>query len=185
MVIVITGAIGSGKSYVAEKLQQRGIKVYDCDSAAKRLMNDNEKLKKRLTDLVGDNTYNNEGRLNKAVVSRFLLLSEENKQKINDVVHPFVAEDFKKSGYSWIESAIYFESGFDKRIKADKVVCVTAPLEVREKRIMTRDNISQKQALQWITAQMSQEEILKRSDIEIINDGSADVDKQIDDLIKK
>ena len=38
MKIGITGGIGSGKSYVCHKLAERGITVYDCDSAAKRLM---------------------------------------------------------------------------------------------------------------------------------------------------
>ena len=36
--IAITGGIGSGKSYVCQLLQQQGITIYDCDTAAKRLM---------------------------------------------------------------------------------------------------------------------------------------------------
>ena len=38
MRIAITGGIGSGKSYVCRRLNVRGITVYDCDDAAKRLM---------------------------------------------------------------------------------------------------------------------------------------------------
>ena len=38
MKIGITGGIGSGKSYVCRLLEQRGYAVYDCDSAAKRLI---------------------------------------------------------------------------------------------------------------------------------------------------
>ena len=36
--IGITGGIGSGKTYVCQLLQQRGIPVYQCDDEAKRLM---------------------------------------------------------------------------------------------------------------------------------------------------
>mgnify|MGYP002424963937 CR=1 FL=1 len=37
MKIAITGGIGSGKSFFCRELEKRGIKVYDCDAAAKRL----------------------------------------------------------------------------------------------------------------------------------------------------
>ena len=49
MKIAITGGIGSGKSYVCRLLAQRGISIYDCDSAAKRLMNTSEQLRQQLT----------------------------------------------------------------------------------------------------------------------------------------
>jgi dephospho-CoA kinase len=42
MKIGITGGIGSGKSYVCKRLEARGYKVYDCDSAAKRLIRINK-----------------------------------------------------------------------------------------------------------------------------------------------
>lgn len=35
MKVAITGGIGSGKSFVCERLQHFGIDVYDCDKAAK------------------------------------------------------------------------------------------------------------------------------------------------------
>ena len=38
MKIAITGGIGSGKSYVCRILEKQGIRVYDCDAEAKRLM---------------------------------------------------------------------------------------------------------------------------------------------------
>lgn len=38
MKIAITGGIGAGKSFVCKSLNRRGIEVYDCDAAAKRLM---------------------------------------------------------------------------------------------------------------------------------------------------
>ena len=46
MKIAITGGIGSGKSYVCRLLEQRGIDIYDCDAAAKRLMRESEKMAK-------------------------------------------------------------------------------------------------------------------------------------------
>ena len=50
MKIGITGGIGSGKSYVCKRLALRGIEVYDCDSAAKRLMR-SDVIQQQLTAL--------------------------------------------------------------------------------------------------------------------------------------
>ena len=55
--IAITGGIGSGKSYVCQLLEKRGIKVYDCDAAAKRLMRTSATLRQQLRQLVGPQVY--------------------------------------------------------------------------------------------------------------------------------
>ena len=104
-------------------------------------------------------------------------------QAVNNIIHPAVACDFEQSGMSWIESAILFDSRFYERTHIDKVVCVTAPIEVRIQRVMQRDAISREKTLDWINRQLPQEEVLKRSDYEIINDGKQSLDQQIDSLL--
>lgn len=183
--IAITGGIGSGKSFVCQRLKKRGIRVYDCDEAAKRLMRQSESLKTALRELVGDKVYTADGRLQKRLLAAFLLTSEANKQAVNNIVHPAVAQDFLDSGMEWLESAILFESGFDARLKFDHVVCVTAPLELRVERVMQRDGIPREKALEWIRCQMPQEEVLRRSDFEIVNDGVSDLEEQIDEMLGK
>jgi len=172
----ITGGIGSGKSYVCRILEKRGISVFDCDASAKRLMHTSQSLMRQLTDLVGPDTYV-DGRLNKAAVADFMMRSPENIQQVNAVVHPAVAEDFFASGLDWMECAILFDSGFDRFV--DRVVCVTAPLEVRIQRIIRRDHITREKALEWIDRQLPQELVVARSDYEIVNDGVADVEAQV------
>ena len=54
MRIAITGGIGSGKSYVCREIERHGFTVYDCDSAAKRLMRSDADLQQALCQLVGD-----------------------------------------------------------------------------------------------------------------------------------
>ena len=183
MKIAITGGIGSGKSYVCRILEKQGIKVYDCDAEAKRLMRTDAELQAGLKLLVGEEVYSADGILQKPVLARFILTSEENKQAVNDVVHPAVARDFEQSDCEWMESAILFDSGFDRRTHFDKVVCVSAPVAVRLQRIMQRDHISQEKAQQWIDAVMPQEELIARSDYEIVNDGVRDVEAQVVHLL--
>lgn len=185
MKIAITGGIGSGKSFVCRELQRRGIDVYDCDAAAKRLMRSDVELQQRLRRLVGEDVYSADGILQKPVLARFLLASEANKLAINDVVHPAVARDFEQSSFDWLESAILFESGFIHRTHFDKVVCVTAPEQVRVERVMARDHIDRSKALAWIHAQMPQQDIVSRSDYEIVNDGPSDVAEQVERLLQQ
>lgn len=184
MKIAITGGIGAGKSYVCRELERHGVQVYDCDAAAKRLMRESETLQEALRKLVGEEVYQDHV-LQKQVLAKFLLESEEHKQAVNDVVHPAVARDFEASEYDWLESAILFESGFVHRTHFDKVVCVIAPQQVRLERVMNRDHISQDKALAWIEAQMPQEEMAGQSDYVIVNDGKASIADQVNEVISK
>lgn len=180
--IAITGGIGSGKSYVCKLLQQRGISVYDCDAAAKRLMVTSVELQNELSQLVGSEVFA-DGKLNKPIMAKFLLASDENRLAINNIVHPAVASDYMQSGIEWIESAILFDSGFDQRLPLTAIVCVTAPLTVRISRIMQRDNISKEQAEEWIAQQMPQDEVARLSNYVIVNDGESDLDQQIESIL--
>lgn len=202
--VAITGGIGSGKSFVCSLLKKRGIAVYDCDAAAKRLMRTSPELQQQLIELIGPEAYLTSGAskpsktstpskasmpsepsmtLNKAEVARFLLASPENAQALDAIVHPAVARDFVASGQQWMECAILYESGFDRLV--DKVIVVTAPLEVRTQRVMQRDSISREKTLEWMGRQWSQEEVLRHADYEIVNDGNADLEQQIDDFLSR
>ena len=156
--IAITGGIGSGKSYVCRLLQRRGIDVYDCDAAAKRLMRCSPDLRQQLTQLIGPDTYIGD-QLNKAAV----------------------AADFIQSGKQWMECAILYESGFDRLV--DKVIVVTAPDGVRLQRIMLRDGIPELKARQWIERQWPQEQVRRLADYEIVNDGLLPLLPQIERII--
>lgn len=174
MKIGITGGIGSGKSYVCRLLSQRGIEVYDCDAAAKRLIRTSPELRSQLLALIGS--------LEKADIARFLLESEEHAHAIDAIVHPAVFRDFLESGMQWMESAILFESGANRLV--DRVIVVTAPEEVRIQRVMQRDGITREKALEWMHRQWPQDEVRRRADYEIVNDGVTDLEEQIDSLFR-
>ena len=199
MKIGITGGIGSGKSYVCRLLEARGYAVYDCDSAAKRLIRTSPFIRRRLTALIGPQTYFKESGarsqetevrsqesgeyiLNKKAVAEFLLESEDNSRAIDRIVHPAVFRDFIQSGMEWMESAIIFESGIYRLV--DRIIVVTAPEEVRIQRVMQRDGISREKVLEWMGRQLPQDIVRERADYEIVNDGEADLDRQLDALLE-
>lgn len=175
MKIGIAGGIGSGKSYVARRLAQRGIKVYDCDSAAKRIMR-SEVIQQQLQELIGSKP-------DKQALTQYLLQSDDHARAINAIVHPAVFADFEQSGLEWLESGIMYESGANRYV--DRVVVVTAPEEVRLQRIMQRDGISREQALQWLSRQWPQERVRQLAEFEIVNDGLTDIDKQLNNILEQ
>lgn len=178
----ITGGIGAGKSYVCSILREHGIAIYDCDEGAKRLIATSSDLKKRLTELIGPDTYV-DGVYNRAAVTRFLLASEENKFALNAIVHPAVIDDFYASGMEWMECAILYEAHLEDTV--DRVVCVVAPEEVRISRIVERDGITAERAAQWLKAQMPQEEAAARADFVVTNDGTTPILPQIEYFINE
>lgn len=183
MKIGITGGIGSGKSYICRLLEQRGYTVYDCDSAAKRLIRTSPFIRRRLTALIGPHTYLSDGSLNKSAVAEYLLASEDHTNNIDRIVHPAVFRDFIESGMEWMESAIIYESGIYRLV--DRVIVVTAPEELRIQRVMARDEISREKVLEWMSRQLPQEEVRRRADFEIVNDGVSDLQQQLDTILQE
>ncbi len=183
-IIALTGGIGSGKSYVCQLLAQQGINVYDCDAAAKRIMRTNHTVISALQQLVGPQVYQG-GVLQKAVLAKYLLTSETNKQAVNGIVHPAVAHDFLLSDDEWIESAILFDAHFDQLILPTYIICVTAPANVRIQRIMQRDHITHQQAAEWVNKQMPQALVVRQSNYQIINDGKTELMQQVKRIVAK
>jgi dephospho-CoA kinase len=187
--IGITGGIGSGKTYVCQLLQQRGIPVYQCDDEAKRLMTESPLIRRRITQLLGTEAYSSSG-LNKPIIARYLFADPSHAERINRIVHPVVRQDFLQ----WTEQqqdapivvqecALLFESGFQDTV--DITVEVYAPLHLRLQRAVQRDQATPKQIQARMAQQMDEEEKRQRADFCILNDGTTDLDAQIDQLLKQ
>ena len=136
MIVGITGGIGSGKSYLAQALAQRGFAVYDCDREAKRIVAENQDVQAAIIDLLGEETFV-EGKYNTAYVAKRVFADPELLKKLNAIIHPEVAKDILAKKPDFVESAILFESGLDRL--CDKIVIVTAPEETRIARTIARD----------------------------------------------
>lgn len=143
-VIGLTGGIGSGKSFLAQALAQRGFAIYDCDREAKRVIAENQDVQAAIKDLLGEEAFI-EGKYNTAYVAKRVFEEPALLDALNKIVHPAVKEDIRSLIHSLphsltpliVESAILFESGLDQL--CDKVVIVTAPEDVRIARTIARD----------------------------------------------
>lgn len=190
MLIAITGGIGCGKSVVSQLLKTMGYQVYDCDSNAKSLMLTDSELRNGLISLFGQETYLADGSLNKSHLSESIFGNTVALEQMNKLTHPAVARDllkrYSESGRKQVffyESAILFESHFNKLAIPDRIISVSAPLEARIERVMKRDNTSRQRILDRIGSQMSQEEKDQLADYVIYNDNRRSIISQIDKLL--
>lgn len=143
--IGITGGIGAGKSLVCKIFGILGVPAYDADSRAKILMTTDGILIDLIKKEFGSLSYNASGGLNRAFLSSEVFNQKERLERLNSLVHPRVALDYEK----WVvdhaehvyvikEAALLFESGSYKVL--DQTILVTAPPEIRIKRVLERDS---------------------------------------------
>ena len=185
--IGITGGIGAGKSFVCKRLSAMGFPIFDCDKEGKLIMNSHPIVRFRLTELLGQECYQNDT-LNRAFVAEKIFNNPTLKQQVEAIVHPIVAEQFSQwaskqnAPIVLVESAILYESGFDKQV--DKVIVVDANTETRIERTMKRDACSKEQAEERINAQMSDTERRKKADYILQNNPASDINSQLFELMK-
>lgn len=175
----VTGGIGSGKSRVCAFFAALGIPVYDSDRRAKELMDGDGKLRNSIIALFGDSAYGRDGRLDRRFIAGKVFNDRMLLASLNGIVHPAVAEDFEAWAmsqndhhYVILESAILFESGFDRFV--DKIITVSAPKDLRIEWVMDRDGASRRQVVERMANQMGDEEREGRADYIIHNDGDFD-----------
>ena len=186
----ITGGIGSGKTTVCQIFQTLGIKVYNADNRAKWLMNHNIQLKQKIKELLGKDAYHRNGRLNRSYVSSLIFSNKELLLKMNKLVHPAVGKDadewyqnIENEPYGLYEAALLVENQSFKNF--DRLIVVTAPTELRIKRVMKRDKSSRIQVEGRIQNQLPQEEKVKVADFIIDNSGEKSLIRQVYDIHQK
>lgn len=187
--IGVTGGIGSGKSYVLQCIAAKGFPIYSTDEAAKRLMVNSQQIRDGLVSLLGEDVYLPNGQLNKALVATYLFQGEGYAQKINSIVHPEVAKDFlqwssiQQNKVVFMECAILYETGFDALV--DEVVLVSAPKDVRIRRVVARDGLSAEDVLNRMASQMQEDDRIARVHYIIKNDGETNVEEQLEQILNE
>ena len=185
----ITGGIGAGKTVVASFLKAIGLPVYIADDESKNLTATSSKIKELLIKNFGEHLYC-EGDLNKALLASLIFGNKKNLDLVNSIIHPEVLADFnrwtvkhKHKPMVVMETAILFESGFDKNM--DKIITVTAPKEERIERILKRNKTTREEILNRMSNQFPDEDKCKRSDFIIYNDNNKAIVPQIEEIFEQ
>lgn len=175
----VTGGIGSGKTTVCGFLEEQGARIFYADVEAKRLMQSDEAVRSAIADEFGAAAYAEDGSLNRAYLAEQVFGHPERVERLNKIVHPQVFAAFesavKRANREDLdllvhEAALLFEAGGDAHV--DRTAAVVAPDADRIARVVERDDVTPSQVRARMTHQLSQDELRRRADYVIENDGS-------------
>ncbi len=188
-IIGLTGASGSGKSTVVKVF---GFPVVDADKAARSAV-ENQECLNLLVESFGADILNKDKTLNRKELAKRAFISKEKTEILNSITHPFIIkimndeiERLKQMG----EKAIVVDAPqlFEAKCEdiCDVVIGVLADKDIRIKRIISRDNISEEDAKIRLLAEKSDEFFKSRCDYIIINNGTVETLKlNADEILRK
>lgn len=172
-IIGITGGIGSGKSTVSKFIEALGFPVYDSDFWAKELVNVDENLKSRVIELLGEESYDENGKYNRKFVAENVFENQELLLKLNQIIHPAVKIHFENwvnaqnAEFVFKETALLFELKLYE--SCYQSILVTADENIRIKRVMDRDGRTYREVKEIIDKQMPEVDKVKLADFVIQN----------------
>ena len=177
-IIGLTGGIGSGKTTVAEYIEDCGFPVYYSDDRAKTIVNDHEDLKIKIKDLLGKESYDKNGWYDRRYVGKKVFNDDELLLQLNKIIHPAVRLDFEE----WVsqqtkylifkETALLFELKLNQQCY--KSLLVTAEDNIRIKRVMDRDSKTYREIQSIMEKQMPEKDKIKLADYIIYNNNNLD-----------
>ena len=176
MILGITGGTGCGKTTLLNIIAEYGGLVLDCDAIYHQLLQTDTKLLNaieiRFPGTVED------GVLQRKQLGSIVFSDEKALLDLNKITHGAVKAEVLRRletapKLAAIDAIALFEGGLAEL--CDMTVAVTASEEVRVKRLMVRDSISEDYARSRIAAQHSPVWFRQRCDFCLENNGGIDV----------
>lgn len=188
IILGITGPTGAGKSTASKIFEKHDVEIIDTDVLARKIVEPDMPALKELADAFGKDILNDDGTLKRQELAR-LAFSDPAKLRILDsITHRYIKEEINiiieksKSDTVGIDGAVLFESGVSDM--CDYIISVIADEDIRIKRIMSRDAISEDAARTRVGAQKNNAFYLENSDYIVYNNGREDLEEQIKTILK-
>ena len=192
-IIGLTGGTGSGKGFVSERLKARKAYVFDADAVAHEIIEKGRPAYKEIVDYFGNEILDEDGNIFRRKLGNIVFSDKDKLAFLNSCTHKYINMEIMRiieevkpqtNVYSAIiiDAPLLAEAGLVDI--CDDIWVVYADSEVRVKRIMERDSISEEQARNRIASQRSWEEYKELGAV-IIDNSSDDenVERQLDALL--
>lgn len=187
----LTGNIGSGKSSVAQLLEQLGARVIDADQLARQATSDRLVLDQVRLHF-GDSVFR-DGELDRAALAAIVFNSEADRLKLNAIIHPWVrhqaqllAEQYRQDGAAVTvqDIPLLYEGGLEDRF--DCIIVVTAPLDLRIERVVARSGLAPDEVQRRDAAQLPLEQKAAHADFVVDNSAGPDeLEAQVNEIWRK
>ena len=171
VILGITGGTGSGKTSALNAIRDLGGTVIDCDAVYHKMVAENQELRHAI-EVKFHGVFNSDGSLNRKKLGELVFENKERMEQLNEVIYRFLVPEVQRlcqegGDLVAIDAINLVESGADSI--CDKTIAITAPMELRVRRITARDGIDERYARMRISAQKSDEFYRGKCDYELSN----------------
>lgn len=171
IILGLTGGTGAGKSSALNALRELGGEVIDCDAVYHEILENDEDFKNAINEKF-PGVFSRDGHLNRKKLGQEVFAKRDRLEQLNSIVFRFLLPELERrvqsaDGLYAVDAINLFESGLDRL--CDRTVAVTAPTELRVKRIMARDHITEQYARLRVGAQKQDEFYRGKCDCELNN----------------
>jgi len=193
MIIGLTGSIATGKSTVSRMLKQKGYPIVDADEISRLVVEPGSSVLSEIAQTFGEEVLLPDGSLNREKLGNLIFNNEEQRKKLNGIIHPAVRQEMIRQKEEWLEKGantiimdipLLFESKLQSYV--DKIIVVSATPAVQKERLIARNRYSAEEADARINSQLPIVEKEKGADAVITNDGTLDeTEKQLNEILAK
>ena len=188
--VAITGNIASGKSTAEGFLKAKGYKVLDTDDVAHALLKD-ERTKELIISAFSKLDILEDGELSRPKLGMIIFTNKTHRRILERILHPLIREEIrqyfkaqeKREKIVFVSVPLLFEAKFEALF--DKIVLVYADDELRIKRLVERNDLTEEMAKNRLGLQISQDKKKPLVAHIIVNNGSIeDLELQVNDLVE-
>ena len=172
VVLGFTGGTGAGKTSALKAVEDLGGTVIDCDAVYHEMLETHEPMRNGI-NAAFPGVFDAEGHLDRKKLGQEVFAKKDRLAKLNSVVYQYLIPELERrvtstgTGLYAIDAINLIEAGLDQL--CDRTIAVTAPAELRVRRIMARDNITEQYARLRISAQKPDEFYRSKCDVELSN----------------
>ncbi|MDQ0215475.1 dephospho-CoA kinase [Oikeobacillus pervagus] len=192
-IIGLTGGIASGKSTVSKMLKEKGFTIIDADVAARVVVEPKKLAYEQIVQTFGKVILQEDGTIDRAKLGSIVFHHEEERLKLNQIVHPavrsYMLEEKDRAIATGKQTIIMdipllFESKLQWMV--EKIIVVFVDEETQITRLQERNSFSKEEALARIQSQLPLTDKVKEAHIVIDNSGTVEeTQRQVENMIKK
>jgi len=173
--VALTGGIGSGKSTVAERFAEHGVRVSDADAISHALTAPGGDALPAIQASFGHGILDDQGRLDRHALRKRVFSDSAERQRLEQILHPMIRarmlaeSDDPSSPYALLVIPLLLETGQDSL--ADRILVVDLPESEQIARVRQRSGLDPGEICRIIAAQVTRGERLAAADDVIDNSG--------------
>ena len=193
MIIGLTGSIASGKSTVSKMFQEKGFPIVDADKIARQVVEPGTSVIKEIGEHFGEEVLNEDGSLNREKLGERIFKNEEERIKLNSIIHPAIRHEMNRQKEHWISEGadtvimdipLLFESKLQTFV--EKIIVVSVTPEIQKQRLLARNKLTEQEASNRINSQLPMIDKEAGADVVIDNNGTIEETRmQLESILDK